>query len=335
DQHRGAKCDRPRKASTSANPHLPENRSAKKSLRPKSEGTSTQNTADRPIMNIDNAVVLRGGWQSRGRHGSVREGVWFDKDGRAWKVAIKSALDTRDKACVEAINRECSALTALPHHPNIVWVIGGRMGDDPMIVEELMATNLGRLLCESRPGLTYGDIVKIGLDVARGMCHLQQHGFAHFNITPSSILLDEAQNAMLAGFSESRHTGTKNVCTGSLGTPGYIAPECLLAAKAGKLAISESSRAQPDAEKIDVYGLGKVLLKCITGSLEVESAAAERLCPAPLWEFVCKCVESRPEDRPGCGQVVKGLRGMLEGSQSGVDDWRPRRPKAEIWRVCE
>ncbi|CAD7698687.1 unnamed protein product [Ostreobium quekettii] len=332
-QHRRAKENRPRKAGANANTHLPENSFQKKSLRSKVH--STHKNLDKPIMSIDDAIVLRGGWQSRGRHGAVREGVCFDKDGRVWKVAIKSPVDKRDKASVQAINRECSALTTVPHHPNIVWVFGGRMGDDPVIVEELMATNLGRLLCESRFGLTYGDIVKIGLDVARGMRHLHEHGFAHFDITPSGILLDETRNAMLAGSSESRQTGMLNVCAASRGTPGYIAPECLQAGGAGELAVSDSSQPQADAEKIDVYSLGKVLIKCITGSLEVESATAERLCPASLWELVHTCVERRPEDRPGSEQVVEGLRGMLEGSGSGLDEWRLRRPKAKIWCVCE
>ncbi|CAD7701440.1 unnamed protein product [Ostreobium quekettii] len=327
-KHHGWKRKHPRGIDAGLDPQAPANRREGKPLPPNLQSAGRPKLPGQPILNIENAAALVGGWQSLGKHWAVREGVWFDKDGRAWKVAIKSPTDTKDRACAEAINNECSTLTAVPHHPNIVWVIGGRMGDDPVIVEELMPVNLGRLLSKSGSDLTYRDILMIGVGVARGMCHLHEHGHTRTYMTPSSILLDEEGNAMLARFSDT--SDVSNFRDASDGTPAYMAPECL---PQNGAAVRGPRAAQLEAEKAGVYSLGKVLSKCVAASLGVSEAAAGRLCHAPLWEFICCCIRPHPQDRPGCHQVVEELNGMLDGSGSSTEDWSARRLRAQIWRA--
>ena len=228
-------------------------------------------------------------------------------------MAIKSAWKFSSEATCQAIRNEFEILRDLPYHPNVIWVIGGRLGSDPIIVEEKMATDLQNLLDGDGPGLTYREILNISLDAANGLNHLHQNGVVHFDIKPANILLDGDLNAKLADFTCSVLKVTSQISAKPNGTPGYMAPECITEMlRLGRVEL-RGPNARIHAEKIDVYSLGKVMLVCMTGDLDLESPLGDELCPEVLWRLIRRCTSHDPEARPLCEQVVEEVGGMLTG----------------------
>lgn len=270
----------------------------------------------KPISNITNVTPFIDGRQFKGSHGEVQEGVWFNENGQAHKVAIKSAKGFSTNDAYEALRSEINILMEIPYHPNIIWVIGVRFGNDPIIVEEWMSTDLKNLLKEYAPGLTYRQILKICLDVVTGLDHLHAHNVVHYDLKPSNILLDASLNAKLADFTCSRQKMSSWISARMQGTLGYIAPECLAAGYcAGRLLCH--------AERIDVYSFGKVMLRCATGK---EIPDPSHWCPEPVWQLIYECISDDPAERPLCKQIIETIRVMLtQGCR--VHGWMHQKPK--------
>ncbi|CAD7698689.1 unnamed protein product [Ostreobium quekettii] len=192
-----------------------------------------------------------------------------------------------------------------------------------------MDTNLEARMGDMTVDFTCMDILRIGLDVARGMSHLHDNGVTHFDIKPSNILLDREDGAKLADFTCSRRKLTSTISAEGRGTLGYVAPEILKhALRKGRFCAQDPKPHFP-AEKIDVYSFGKVLLKCLTGDLSHAESQAEKARGSypELWDLIRQCVAVDPVDRSTCREVVAALEGMVEGR----GDWRAGRPREEIW----
>ncbi|CAD7701439.1 unnamed protein product [Ostreobium quekettii] len=263
------------------------------------------------IPGVGSVAVLKGGKEFVGAHGSVKEGVWHDNEGIAHSVAIKTVKVAGSEKCLKTINKEIEILAKLPSHPNVVRVVGVRPGEEPVIVEEWMPMTLKDLLNETGPVLNSGDVVRITLDVAKGVCHLHKHRVTHHDIKPANILLDETCNAKLADFTCSVFQVSSLIDATRHGTLGYMAPECM------QCGVSRS-RPRVRAEKIDVYSLGKVMLSCVVGNLDNgKTITATSLCPTRLWSLICDCTKMDPEGRPSCQQVVERLESMVKDGLEG------------------
>ncbi|CAD7698690.1 unnamed protein product [Ostreobium quekettii] len=282
-----------------------------------------------PFFDVKDVTVLEGGEEFAGAHGSVKKGTWRDERGTLRSVAIKTVKMAGDERCLAIINKEIEILARLPHHPNVVQVMGVRPGEEPVIVEEWMPMTLKDLLMKTGPGPSYGKVVKISLDVTKGLSHLHKHGVTHYDIKPANILLDDEHNAKLADFTCAVFRTSSVVEARRCGTLWYMAPECLREGMA-------TSRPRVRAEKIDVYSLGKVMLECITGStLACRNARVAENCPPCLWDLIYNCLEAEPEGRPSCQDVEQRLEGLLKEGGGGEADWRGEIPNSSIWGVSE
>ncbi|CAD7704423.1 unnamed protein product, partial [Ostreobium quekettii] len=279
------------------------------------------------LLDRNRLSVLEGGWQLSGAHGDIKEGIWLDENRVQHRVAIKSPKYSELDKHREAIARELRVLATVPGHPNIVTVVGFCLTDGPLIVEEFMATNLEAVLCGADQGLTYDEIIRISLDVARGLDHLHEHGVTHYDIKPSNILMDGEFNAKLADFSCSELKLASSMSLAVRGSAGYIAPEIV---EKGLCSRRGGPGRHFPTDKVDVYSFGKVMLECVTGSLNPENAAAERICHGPLWELIRACVSGCPKERPGCKRIVERLEGMVKDEGGWEPGWKARRPMQEI-----
>lgn len=202
----------------------------------------------------------------------VKAGVYKDEEGNEHCVAVKFLKPVPENEMRSSLRNELNVLAGVPPHPNIVKFYfvqfsgsedGDGANDADFIVEELMHTNLSNLIHndsdESWPMVehTYGNLLRIFLDIIAGIQHLHAHNVVHYDLKPENILLDRQLTAKLADFGCSRFRAKSYVTAVFAGTMAYMAPECLLAGFYNTLHV--------DATRSDIFSLGIVMWECLTG----------------------------------------------------------------------
>ena len=231
------------------------------------------------------------------------------------EVAVKLLRETPDaEADLDRFLAETRTLARLSH-PGVVTVLDGGTTElgRPYLVMELvdgaaLSTSLGSPLDPRR-------VAEIGAQVAAALAYAHTQGVVHRDVKPGNVLLRGDDRVKLADFGiakllgeQSRHTRTGTV----LGSVPYLAPE------------------QVSFEKItpavDVYALGLLMLRCLTGhhafdGSTVESALArlstDPVVPADLpaqWRTLLTEMTARvPQDRPSAADVA-GRLSWLSGA---------------------
>jgi serine/threonine protein kinase len=156
---------------------------------------------------------------------------------------------------VRRLRIEAEVVAALDH-PNIVplYEIGEHGGYPYLILKLIRGGDLERHLPRLRNNPR--EVARIMAKVARTVHYAHVHGILHCDLKPSNILLDQRGAPHVTDFglsmfieAESGLTRTGNI----LGTPSYMAPEQI------------SGRRREMTAAVDIYGLGAVLYKLLTG----------------------------------------------------------------------
>jgi serine/threonine protein kinase len=194
-------------------------------------------------------------------------------------------------------------------HPSLVGVIrvGQDRGMDFLATEYIEGPSLEQRLKDHGPMFPI-DAVPIVADVAAGLDALHGRGLVHRDIKPSNILLGRDGRARLADFGLAKGPGyTVLTSVGrSVGTPDYMAPEMITGASV--------------TGACDIYGLGCVVFKTITGGpvfdydsiLQVLQAHMSEEPPDPckvrpgIQHSVCLVVLRALAKQPGDRQAAAG-----------------------------
>ncbi|MCC7072267.1 MAG: serine/threonine protein kinase [Deltaproteobacteria bacterium] len=174
-------------------------------------------------------------------------------------VAIKTinrelAEGKQGLAWVERFHREVRAAGRCVH-PNIVTVFD--YGEDdglPFIVMERVDGTALREVVRDRGALTPGNATAIVEQVLFALDHAHGQGVVHRDIKPANILLlaDGLVKVTDFGIARLDNSDTDEVERGSVGTPGYMAPEQFAGGGADRRA--------------DLYSCGVVLFELLTGT---------------------------------------------------------------------
>ncbi len=177
-------------------------------------------------------------------------------------IAIKMLLSASEAGTAEVrrFHREAE-VTARLRHPNTVRVFDvGQTASGAMYIamerlhgptlEEVLRDNLaaGRTLSER-------DAVNIGISVLKSLSEAHGQGLVHRDLKPANIMLTDIDGELvvkvldfgIARLSDSSLTGEGT----ALGTPAYMSPE-------------QCRGADLDGRS-DVYSLGIILFRCVTG----------------------------------------------------------------------
>jgi len=183
-----------------------------------------------------------------------------------------------------------------------------------LVEGESLATRLDR---ESK--LPPTEVARVGAQVGEALLHAHSHGVVHRDIKPGNILIDPGGQARLVDFGIARlldEAAERLTLTGTVaGTMGYMAPE--------QLAGGEIT------PRTDVYALGAVLFRALSGRLPFEAtspvalAEVQRNGPPPAAELpvdpalatiVLAALSPDPADRPRtAGALAEALRDWLDG----------------------
>ena len=243
--------------------------------------------------------------------------VWCAHDevlGRDVAVKMLSSELAADPHLLHRLQREARAAAGL-RHPNIVEVYDyGETRDDdgplqPYVVMELIdGPSLAQWQIDG--GLPWPTAVAICAQVAAALAAAHARGVVHRDVKPGNVLVTAA-GVKLVDFGISATAGEADETDGQvLGTPAYLAPERL-------------DRA-PVSAAADVYALGLLLYRTLTGHLPWPAATTKEMLtahryqdPAPLppipelppavTELCLRCLRKRPTDRPDAVDAARVL----------------------------
>ena len=175
----------------------------------------------------------------------------------------------RREAQQQRWRREADLLQSLSH-PNIVavrgWILDGEQAG--LITEFVEGGSLERLL-EERGALPVEQALTIVSQAARALAYAHGRGIVHRDVKPANLLLaaDGTVKVTDFGLAAAPPEGEPGVLEG---TPAYMAPEQL--------------QGQPGDARSDVYALGAVLYRCLTGRLPHRASSVRELAHRVLHE---------------------------------------------------
>ena len=219
--------------------------------------------------------------------------------------------------------REAKAVANL-RHPNIVQVHDFDIQDDIifMVMEYIDGTDLQTKLVElDKKGerLSIKQIGSIIKDIAAALDYAHSKEMLHRDVKPSNILLDKGGKAYLTDFGIARLLSDKKLtATGTLiGTPAYMSPE--------------QGMGEEVARESDIYSLGVVAFRLITGQLPYDAptpiAIVQKQIADPIpditkliddvpdsaQEVIETALAKSPKSRfPSAEALVTALRGALQ-----------------------
>ncbi|KAD3337795.1 hypothetical protein E3N88_33316 [Mikania micrantha] len=200
-----------------------------------------------------------------------------------------------------------------------------------VITEYLSKGSLGAYLhkleenksVEEKGTLSLEMIVKMALDIARGMEYVHSQGVIHRDLKPENILVTQDFHLKIADFGISCEDRYCDVVLDDPGTYRWMAPEMI--------------KKKPYDRKVDVYGFGLILWEMVAGALPYKDMTSIQAafavmhkslrptipinCPPAMKTLIELCWSSNPRKRPEFLKVVKVLEEfeMLLAQQGNFD----------------
>jgi serine/threonine protein kinase len=254
-------------------------------------------------------------------------------------VAVKAMLPevARKAMARERFLREARAAAALEHdHIVPIYHVGEERGVPFLVMPFLKGASLEDFarLRRGEPGasvtgggLTVGQILKVGREIATGLAAAQEAGLIHRDIKPANIWLDAGTGGRvrILDFGLARATSDDANLTSPgliVGTPSYMAPE--------------QAQGRPVDGRADLFSLGCVLYKLCTGQVpfrgkDVVSTllltatkepepieASNQDAPPALCDLVRRLMAKNPQDRPRSAQSVAEEIAAIERALSNA-----------------
>jgi eukaryotic-like serine/threonine-protein kinase len=231
-----------------------------------------------------------------------------DTTGRAVVLTLVHPAVAAGAGFRERFTAQARAAAAAP-----LWFVAAVVdvdtaADPPWRAEVHVAGSTLQQFVDERGPLGDAGTAALAERLAAGLAAVHAGGFAHGDLTPSTIVLAE-EGPRLVGFGLTRAAGP------GYGTPGYVAPE--LAAVGG--GAGGAGGAGSDGAG-DVFALGAVLAFAATGRPPFAAgptAGTRRGAPGggpelaglaePVRSAVLACLRENPAERPTAGQVAAML----------------------------
>ena len=260
--------------------------------------------------------------------------VWKAIDTRLNRpVALKAIRDTQPGSTDAVLRLRAEALAAASlDHPYICKIYELlETGTATMVVMEFVeGETLGDILLRRVPPL--GDTLRYGSEIAEGLANAHARGIVHRDIKPSNVMVTPHNHIKLLDFGIARITPTSDTETqvgNSLtlpgdapGTPQYMAPEQALG--------------RTIDGRTDLFSLGVLLFRCLTGQLPFEGNTRDEYVqqmlsgqmrslddlapdtPYQVREIVKACLQRDPDKRPeSAAAVADTLRRAADALSTG------------------
>lgn len=143
-------------------------------------------------------------------------------------------------------------------HKNVVQFMGACTQPPRLcIVTEFMSGgSVYDYLHKQKGFFKFPTVLKVAIDVSKGMNYLHQHNIIHRDLKAANLLMDENGVVKVADFGVARVRAQSGVMTAETGTYRWMAPEVI--------------EHKPYDHKADVFSFGVVLWELLTGKLPYE-----------------------------------------------------------------
>lgn len=270
--------------------------------------------------------------------------VWRGYDevlGRQVAVKVLSPTLATDEVFRRRIRTEAQAAARLchPHITNVYDYGEARRADGttvPYVVMELVEGEPMSARLRDGAAMPWRLAVTACAEVASALAVAHARGVVHRDVTPNNVMLT-AVGAKVLDFGISALVGESDIGPDGalLGTPAYLAPERM---DAGVVSAAT-----------DVYALGLMLYRAVTGGLPWQAATTTQMLkahryaepepmppipglPAEVRRLCRQCLAKQPEDRPGSARVARTLAAAV-----GVPVFLPTPARARAvsaaWRL--
>ncbi len=263
-----------------------------------------------------------------GSSGTVYRARDTRTDGR---VAIKR-LKSMDQADVLRFEREFGIVSGLDHPAIVTCSEAGKTkeGEPYLVMEWLEGESLRERL--KRSELTLEETLALGARLASGLAYAHERGIVHRDVKPANVFLvaKDVTAAKLLDFGIARYMAAGETLTRPgeiVGTPGYVSPEQI--------------RGERVDARSDLYSLGCVLFRCLTGRAAFEDDNVLEMLvrvtrdrapsvtelrpelPPSLAGLVDRMLEREPVDRPESAALVLQELDMLASRAAGMSEDAP------------
>lgn len=193
---------------------------------------------------------------------------------RAWdpqlerEVALKllKLPDPRENAAASKVVAE-GRLLAKVRHPNVVTVHGAeiREGRVGLWMEFVRGRSLEQLLSD-QGHFGARETALIGIDLCRALAAVHRVGVVHRDVKAQNVMREEGGRILLMDFGAGLDLRTQqsDQQESISGTPLYMPPELF--------------RDEPATQRSDIYSLGVLLHRLVTGSFPIQAGSWEELC---------------------------------------------------------
>ena len=263
----------------------------------------SQEEVDHWVINKDE-VTLTEEELGRGAYAVVTVGIFRGK-----KVAVKSLHTILISDYNQGLFSREMSIASRVRHPNLVQFIGATKVGNPLILTELMSTNLNQELRRNR--LNNQQILSIAQDVALGLNYLhlfKPQPIIHRDVSSPNVLLRPCTGA--AGYeAKVADYGTAKVVQAESTSKGTEMP--------GNVAYAAPEARDPDRHSpaMDVYSYSVLLMEMnLCHPPEMTIPLRKKQAGNVLWpdmkSLIQRGLNSNPRDRPTMAKVIESLKKM-------------------------
>ncbi len=201
-----------------------------------------------------------------------------------------------------------AALAGKLSHPHIVEILDAVIEPEHsyLVMEYVPGTTL-----EAHSDVTnllpLNKVVEISFKCIRALEYAFQHGVIHRDIKPGNILLSKSGDTKVSDFGASfqqRHGQETTQITG-VGSPAYMSPEQI--------------RMEDVTHQTDIYSLGVVMYRLLTGRLPYEASTQAGLTYAILNAPASSPATLRPDLPPLLDQIV--MKAISKNTSGRYQSW--------------
>nr|WIL59881.1 nodulation protein [Melilotus officinalis] len=197
-------------------------------------------------------------------------------------------------------------------HKNVVQFIGActRPPNLCIVTEFMSRGSLYDFLHRQKGVFKLPSLIKVAIDVSKGMNYLHQNNIIHRDLKTANLLMDENELVKVADFGVARVQTQSGVMTAETGTYRWMAPEVI--------------EHKPYDQKADVFSFGISLWELLTGELPYSyltplqaavGVVQKGLRPTipknthpRISELLQRCWQQDPKERPAFSEIIEILQ---------------------------